>query len=130
MKKKQIQRARVFSEDFKKSLVNEYESGKLSVLELSELHKITTAVIYRWIYRYSTYQNKSVKVVEMSESSALKVKQLQSRIAELERIVGQKQLNIDFLEKMIDLAKDHYGIDVKKNSATPQSTGFTKTEGQ
>jgi transposase len=130
MKKKQIQRARVFSEDFKKSLVNEYESGKLSVLELSELHKITTAVIYRWIYRYSTYQNKSVKVVEMSESSTLKVKQLQSRIAELERIVGQKQLNIDFLEKMIDLAKDHYGIDVKKNSATPQSTGFTKTEGQ
>lgn len=66
----------------------------------------------------------------MSESSTMKLKELQKRIAELERIVGQKQLNIDYLEKMIDLAGEHYNIDIKKNFDTPQSTGSTRTEGQ
>lgn len=130
MKRKQIQPARIFTEDFKKSLVKEYESGKLAVRELSELHRIRAAIIYRWIYRYSTYQKKCIKVVEMSESSTMKLKELQKRIAELERIVGQKQLNIDYLEKMIDLAGEHYNIDIKKNFDTPQSTGSTRTEGQ
>ena len=63
----------------------------------------------------------------MADSSKKKVKELNARIQELERIVGQKQLNIDFLEKMIEIAKEHYGIDIKKNSGTPRSTGSEKT---
>ena len=52
----------------------------------------------------------------MKDSQAHKMKQLEARIKELEQAVGQKQMNIDYLEKMIDLAKEHYDIDVKKNS--------------
>ena len=64
----------------------------------------------------------------MEESSLKKVKDLQERIKELERIVGQKQLNIDFLEKMIEIAKEQYGIDVKKNFNTLQSNGSDSIE--
>jgi len=128
--KRRIQSRRIFSDDFKKSLVNDYENGRFSVNELSLLHRIGDRVIYRWIYRYSTYQKQGIKVVEMSESSSQKVKELQTRIADLERVIGQKQLNIDFLEKMIELAKDLYGIDIKKNSDTPHSTGSTKANGK
>ena len=95
-----IQAKRIFSEDFKKSLVKDYESGKFSVLQLSQLYSIATPVLYRWIYRYSTYQKKNIKIVEMAGSSSQKLKELQKKVAELERIVGQKQLNIDFLEKI------------------------------
>lgn len=84
-------------------------------------------MIYRWIYKYSAYNKRKVKVVEMADSSEKKLTDLNKRIEELERIVGQKQLNIDFLEKMIDLAKEHYGIDIKKNSNTPPSTGSEPT---
>jgi hypothetical protein len=42
-------------------------------------------------------------------------------------VVGQKQLNIDFLEKMIELANVQYGVDIKKNFDTPPSTGSKKT---
>lgn len=63
----------------------------------------------------------------MADSSKQKLKEMQKRISDLERIVGQKQLNIDFLEKMIELAKAQYGIDIKKNSDTPPSTGLEKT---
>lgn len=118
---------RVFSEEFKKSCVRDYESGQFSVLELSKLYNIKGVVIYRWIYKYSSYNKRRIKVVEMADSSKQKVKELQKRIADLERVVGQKQLNIDFLEKMIELAKGQYGIDIKKNFDTLPSTGSEKT---
>lgn len=126
-KKIRINSRRVYSEEFKKARVKEYESGKFTVHELSRLFKIQSAVIYRWIYKYSVYNKKSVKVVEMSESGVKKLKELEQRIKELEQVVGQKQLKIDYLEKMIDLAKEELDIDIKKNSGTLQSDGFMKT---
>ena len=126
-KKNTVRSIRIFAEDFKKSCVKDYETGQFSVGELSKLYKIHPIIIYRWIYKYSAYNKRRIKIVEMADSSKEKVKELQKRISDLERIVGQKQLNIDFLEKMIEIAKDHYGIDIKKNSDTPPSTGSEKT---
>lgn len=125
-KKVRINSKRVFAEEFKRARVKEYEQGHYTVKELSKLYHIQTAVIYRWIYKYSAYNKRSIKVVEMSESSQKKVKALQKRIEELERVVGQKQLNIDFLEKMIELSQQEYGIDIKKNFSTPPSAGSGK----
>lgn len=126
-KKVTLQSRRVFSEEFKKNRVKEYERGKFTVKELGRLYGIQEAVIYRWIYKYSYYNKKSIKVVEMSESSTKKLKDLELRIKELEQIVGQKQLKIDYLEKMIELAGKELDIDIKKNSDTLQSGGFRKT---
>ncbi len=131
MKKgKKIAPKRVFSDDFKKSVVKEYEYGKYTVYELTQLYSVCSSVIYRWIYRYSVYQSKSIKVVEMAESSSNKLKELQKRVAELERIIGQKQLNIDYLEKMFDLVKSEMNIDIKKNFDTPHFNGFIKNDPQ
>jgi len=121
-----IQSRRIFSEEFKKTCVKEYESGQFSVLELSKLYQIKCVIIYRWIYKYSAYNKRKIKVVEMATSSKQKLKELQKKISDLERVVGQKQLNIDFLEKMIEIAKNEYGIDIKKNFDTPPSTGSEK----
>ena len=66
----------------------------------------------------------------MKESSSQRVKELEKKIAELERKVGQKQIKIDYLEKMMDIAKDELNIDIKKNYGTPQSTGSDKTKKQ
>jgi transposase len=126
-KKVGIHSKRVFSEGFKKARVQEYESGKFTINELSRLYNIQKNVVYRWVYKYSNYIKKSVKVVEMSESSTKKLKDMELRIKELEQIVGQKQLKIDYLEKMIELAKEEFNIDIKKNSGTPQSGGSKKT---
>ena len=59
----------------------------------------------------------------MKESNIDKLKHLEQKIKELEQIVGQKQIKIDYLEKMIDIAKEDLNIDIKKNYNTPQSTG-------
>lgn len=125
-----LRSSRLFSEEFKRTVVQDYEKGQFSVLELSKLYQIHTTIIYRWIQKYSSYNKRKLKVVEMADSSKQKLKNLHKRVEELERIVGQKQLNIDFLEKMIELANAHYSIDIKKNSATPPSTGSEKTSKQ
>lgn len=122
---KRITKHRKYSEDFKLKIVKEYETGKSSVCELEKIYDISNASIYNWIYKYSHYNKKSVQVVEMKDSQAEKIKHMVARIKELERAVGQKQMNIDFLEKMIDLAKEQYDIDIKKNSG-PQLSGGSK----
>lgn len=124
---KKLKKIRVFSEEFKKSRVKEYEKGSFTVNEISRLYGISFQTVYTWIYKYSTYNKKGLRIVEMEASSKTKVKELHDRIKELERIIGQKQLNIDYLEKLIEIAKDDYDIDIKKNSDTPQSTGLGKT---
>jgi len=120
---KRIKIKRYFSEDFKLKIVKEYESGLHSVLEISKIYDIAVQIIYDWIYKYSRYNKKSIKVVEMKDSQVHKIKQLETRVKELERVVGQKQMNIDFLEKMMELADEHFNIDIKKNSNTQQSGG-------
>ena len=125
---RRIRRRRVFSEDFKLKIVREYESGQYSVSELGIIYDIASQNIYEWIYKYSNYNKKSIQVVEMKDSQADKLKRMEARIKELERAVGQKQMNIDYLEKMIELAKEHYDIDIKKNSPTLHSGGSKTTK--
>ena len=110
-----------YSEAFKKARVAEYESGELTVLQISRLYKMSDVTLYQWIYRYSTVNKKGVKIVEESESSTQKVKQLEKRIAELERHLGQKQIKLDYYAEMIAMAKEKYNIDIEKNSDTPRS---------
>ncbi len=124
---RQIQKSRRFTEEFKRQLVKDFETGKFSVLELSRLHNIHFQTIYNWIYKFSQANERGYRVVELTESSDMKVKELQKRIEELERIVGQKQIKIDYLEKMIELASKELKIDIKKNSNTPQSGGSKRT---
>ena len=64
----------------------------------------------------------------MEESSAQKLKALEKKIKELERTVGQKQIMIEYLETMMEVAKDELNIDIKKNFNTPQSSGSETTK--
>ena len=125
---KRIKNKRYYSEDFKLRLVNLFESGRNSVLELQDQYGIKPQTIYRWIYKYSDYNKKSVQIVEMKDSQQQKIKELEAKVKELEQAVGRKQINIDYLEKMMDLANEYYDIDIKKNFSTPHSGGSKKTE--
>ncbi len=124
--KQSIRKRRKFSEEFKVKLVRDFESGKFSVNELSKLHGVHVQNIYKWIYKYSTFSEKGYRIIEMKDSSEKKVKELEKRIKELESVVGRKQIMIDYLEQMIEVAKDELDIDIKKNYSTPQSEGSGK----
>jgi transposase-like protein len=113
---------RRYSEDFKREIVRLYDSGKNSATQLSILYELNCKVIYDWVYRYSSFNKKSVQIVEMKDSHTNKMKALEQKVRDLERLVGQKQIKIDFLETMIEVAKEELHIDIKKKSSTPPST--------
>ena len=126
-KNRLLRSPRKFTEDFKRKLVKEFEQGTMSVYQMSKLYSIATTQIYDWIYKFSIFNEKGSRIVEMKDSQTTKLKELEQRVKELEQNVGQKQIKIEFLEKMIDLAKQEFNIDIKKNFATPQSNGSKKT---
>ncbi len=118
---KKIRKIRRYSEEFKKELVKDFESGKLSVPQLERLHGVSNGTIYNWIYKYSTFNEKGYRVVEKESSSERKLKDLEKKVKELEASLGRKQIMIDYLETMMDVAKTELNIDIKKNFGTPQS---------
>jgi transposase-like protein len=121
-----IRKQRKYSIEFKKRIVSEFEKGKFSVPQLEKLHGVRNSLIYHWIYKFSTFNEQGFRIVEMKDSSNKKMKELEARLKELESAVGRKQIKIDYLEKMMEIAKEELDIDIKKNFATPQSTGSGK----
>lgn len=125
---KHLRKRRHYSEEFKREIVSVFESGKLSVLQIQKLYGVNNGSVYNWIYKFSTFNEKGFRIVEMKESNIEKMKELELKVRELEQAVGQKQIKIDYLEKMIDIANDELKIDIKKNSSTQQSTGSKTTK--
>lgn len=125
---KLVRPRRKFSKEFKKQRVKEYEAGEFTALQLSRMFGLHVQTIYNWIYKYSKFNEKKIIVVEGKHSGTEKLKKYEQRIKELEQAVGQKQLLIEYLEKMIEIAKEDYGIDIKKNSDTQHLNGSQKIE--
>lgn len=92
-------------------------------MQLEKLHGLSNQLIYNWIYKYSTFNKKGYRVVENKDSSGTKVKALEARVKELEGAVGRKQMSIDYLEKMIELAEAELGIEIKKKCNTGRLPG-------
>lgn len=120
---------RNFSEQFKKEKVKDLLDKRISIKQLCDLWQISRVTAYNWLYKYSPHHSAGTKMVVQMESEAHKTLQLLQRVAELERIVGQKQLEIDFLNKLMEVATEELGYDVKKNTAAKLSNGSGSTSG-
>ena len=119
-------RMRNFSEEFKRQKVREIESKISTIAEISRTYDVTAMNVSRWIKKYSNNYMKGVRTIVESESDTRKLIEQAKRIAELERIVGQKQILIDFQFKMMELAEKEYQIDIKKKfeKMLSSTTGF------
>jgi len=124
----EIRKQRQYSEEFKRSIVESFERGEFSILQLSKLYGIGNPTIYNWVYKFSAFNEKGCRIVEMKDSQQQKLKELSNQVKELEQIVGQKQIVIDYLEKMIELAKTDLNIDLKKNYNSKPSAGSNATK--
>ena len=118
---------RRFSESFKRKKVQEIESGQVKISEICRVYQIRKQSVYKWLQKYGSMQQKKERLIVETESDTLKVIELQRRVAELERIIGQKQIEIDFKDKMIDLAEEVYHVDIKKKFCTQPSSGSETT---
>jgi transposase-like protein len=121
---------RHFGSKFKKDIVNSIERNEFSVQEVSSLYSVSRTSVYKWIYKYSILYKKGYKQIIEPMSSTKKIKELQNRIKELEQVVGQKQIKLDYLEKLIEISETDLGIDIVKKKNSKPSSGSGKTEKQ
>ena len=126
--KLEIKQRRCFSEQFKKAKVKELVEKRLTIRQLCQLYAVSKTSVYNWLYQYSPHHQQKTNLVVQMESEAFKTQQLLQRIAELERAVGQKQLEIDFLNKLLELGSAELGVDLKKNSSVRRSNGSALTD--
>lgn len=127
---RRLRQNRYFSDDFKKKRVKEIENNLLTIAEICKTYQVTRTSVYKWIYKFSVMAKKQSKQVVEAKSDTRKIQQLEQRIKELERMVGQKQILLEFNEKMIEIAEQTYDIDIKKKLSSKLSAGSGKTKGK
>ncbi|MFN8206381.1 MAG: transposase [Bacteroidales bacterium] len=125
---RQSRQMRYFSEEFKKQKVRDIERNLCSIRDISKEYQVSTTAIYRWVYKYSHMRKKGIRQVVESESDAKKVQALKEKVKELERIIGQKQLLLDFQSKVIEIAEQEYKVDIKKKFGDKPFSGTGITE--
>lgn len=126
--KTEERRLRTFSDEFKRKKVREIEQKSTTIAEVSRQYEVREANVSKWIKKYSSNYMKGVRVIVESESDTTKIALLEKKLAELERLVGQKQIRLEFYEKMIELAEEQYQVDIKKKFGEKPSTGSGTTE--
>ncbi|MDT8442589.1 MAG: transposase [Desulfuromonadales bacterium] len=127
---KEKRKIRHFSEAFKIEKVKMLEEGQVTVRQLSRIYQVTETAIYKWVRKYSTRISRSERIVVEKESEGSKTIELLQKIGDLERKVGQKQLQIDYLEKLLELGSEEAGFDIKKKFASGHLNGLTQGNGK
>jgi len=110
-------RYRRFSESFKREKVKEIIENHSTVSDICRVNEVSYTAVYHWINLYSN-TNKPHRTIVEAKSDTTKILALQKKIADLERLIGQKQVQIDFQEKMIEIAEETYQVDIKKKFGT------------
>jgi transposase-like protein len=121
--KLKIKVVRNFSEEFKRAKVKELEQKQITIPKLVTLYGISRTSVYNWLYQYSVHYKQGTRLVVELESESKKTERLLKRVCELEQVIGQKQLEIDFLNKLIEVSSDELSVDIKKNFITKHSNG-------
>ena len=121
-------RRRHFSDSFKIQKVRELETGRTKVSELCFQYEVAYNTVYRWLNKFGSMKNKKERLIIEADSDTKQLLELKKKVAELERIIGQKQVMLDFKDKMIELAEETYGVDIKKKFTTSPSNSSGSTE--
>lgn len=122
-------RIRVFSRNFKLQKVREIECGKSTVCQVCKQYEVSSTSVYRWMSTFGIMKDKKERLIVESQSDTQELLALKKRIADLERLVGQKQILLEFRDKQIEIAEEMYGVDIKKKLST-QLPGISGESGK
>jgi len=128
-KKTTLKQIKYFSIEIKKQIVRDIENGKCSVIEASRELNCHHQTVYNWLNKHSRYLKTNKQIVVQDKSEAYRSKQLEARIKELEALIGRQYMENALLEKVIELAGEEYGADLKKTFSKKASNGSASTRG-
>ena len=109
-----------YSDEFKRFVVSEIESGKRNPKDLNQAYGIQGhSTILKWCRKYGGNHYPMAK--RTSNDSAIKGKDdetalLRNQVKLLQKDLDESRLKQATLETLIDIAEKHYSIRIKKNS--------------
>ena len=118
-----------YSMAFKQKVVREIERGDLSVEKAKRVYDIGGGqTINNWIRKFGkNHLLAKVVRVEMKDEKD-RIKELEKEKQQLESALANSQLKIMMLENYVDIAKDKYGIDLKKKNGLEVSKQLGKEQ--
>jgi len=101
-----------YSEELKRRIVEEIESGYVSVRDAARETQAGITQVQKWLEEYGRFKPKRdvVEVVMKSEKD---------KIAELEKALAEAHLKIRVYDELISQANKRYKTDLKKSFGTP-----------
>ena len=106
-----------YSNAFQQKVVSEIESGELSIGDARRLYDITgNMTIQNWISKLGKTHllNKVVRIEMKGEKD--RVKELEKKVRQLESALADEHIKNIVLESLVDIAREKYGIDLKKKN--------------
>jgi transposase len=100
-----VQRRRRWSVAEKIRIVQECEQPGMSVSYVARKHDIAPNMLFRWRKLMSEGGLSAISANERV-IGASEVKRLQSRIRELERLLGKKTMEVEILKEAIEIARE------------------------
>ena len=110
-----LRQRRIFSDKLKRKVVKDIEQGNVNVLGVSREYQVSTLSVYKWLKKYSSHLHPSTTLVMQMDSEQYRSKELEKKVAELEAALGRKQLEIEYLNKLLEIAGEAMGTDLKKS---------------
>ena len=120
MGQKQI--IRRYSLAFKQQIVKEYEAGESASALRRRYGLGGTHMVVQWVEKYGREGVRHKLMVVQTPKEQERVKELEARIAELEKLAAQLSLDKFMLECSLTVAEEELGHKVKKKSPTSSST--------
>lgn len=117
MKKSNYEQREVkrYSSAFKLKVVNEIESGKLSINQAMEIYDIGgSTTINKWIKNLGKNHLLSKIVRIEMKDEADKLKELKDRVRQLEKLLANKELDNLMNEAFLELLAEDNGIDLEE----------------
>lgn len=87
----------------------------MGIAQLARDYSVSSTSIYKWLYRYGNERKKGVRMVVEKESESYRTAELKRKVSELERLLGQKQVEIEYLNRVIIEGNSHFQCDLKKS---------------
>jgi transposase-like protein len=110
-----------YSIAFKQKVISEIEEGKYTQSESGKIYGISQGAIHYWLKRHGKYKvlNKIVRIEMKGEKD--RIKQLEKEKRALESALAQSHLKTLYLESLVEIAEEKYGVYLKKKSDTKES---------
>lgn len=106
----------LYSEELRKHIVTQIESGKLTVSHAVREYDIgSSQTIYNWLYKYSRNLKKGVRMVMEKDSHEKTNEELKRQIKELQAALGRKSMEADLYRAIVEEASKELDVDFKKN---------------